>query len=273
MPLLDRSTLAQLMDRPDLVTEGYEPGADETGFDAYITSICDAVEDEIAGYLQWSPALAVHTAEEGPVAYISTGPYAGRYLIETYHRPLVPGPASTIFTSLQLSYPLALAVPTDVSLAFVSVLHQSGRLYAMAPGAALALAQLTYGWAPALVPGSATGYIATYAAGYATGINDPTPDGTSNTSYNAAPLPSDIRQAAALLARERLMMDAAGNAQTQNPYAGAYQSLRLGTDWQMQFQRPMAGAQPPIIGYGTPLAAAAQNKLAKYRRTPSVALA
>jgi len=266
--LLDRAHFAALANRPDVANAaGAYP-------DAYLLPLLQSVEDEIGAYLHYAPALQVHTAEQGPVLFMESGAYAGRYEIELQHRPLPPGPVTVAFTEVQLTYALAFTAPSDVLLTYLTVDHGTGRVYALAPGLSDALVGAGFGfqYGPSLAPGYATGYTATYVAGYTTGIADPTPDGTTATSYHAPLLPEDIRAAAVSLARERLMFDQAFNAQTDNPFAG-FLVRRKSADQEEQYQQVgRKGGIAPVLGYGSPLAQAAQNRLDKLVRTTVVTL-
>lgn len=264
MTLLNRQRFADLSRRADV--------ADPNGAypDSYLLGVLQAVENEIGAYLHFAPALQVHAAEQGPISFMSSGAYAGRYEIELQHRPLPPAPAAMIFASLQLTYALAFTTPADVLLTYVTVDHGTGRVYALAPGVVDALAGFGFQYG-AGVAGYATGYTATYAAGYACGISDPTPDGTANTTYNAPPLPEDIRLAAVSLVREQLMIDDALSAEPTNPSAGTLASAQL-DQWKLQYRQARSADAEITIGYGTPLARNAQAKLARWVRTSVVSL-
>jgi len=263
--LLDRQTFAERARLSDVVNPG-SPYSDQ-----YLLPLLQAVEDEIGAYLHFAPALQRHVAEQGPVEFTTSGAYAGRYEIALQHRPLPPVPASLIFTSLQLTYALAFAAPAEVLLTYVTMDHGTGRLYALASGLSDALmggVGFQYG---TRVPGYATGYTASYVAGYATGVGDPTPDGTLVTSYLAPPLPEDIRQAAILLARERLMVDDALALEPTNPSAGTLTDAQL-DQWKLAYRKPRATDPTVVLGHGTPLSQDAQQKLSKFVRSTVVML-
>ncbi len=264
MALLNRQRVAALARRADV--------ADPAGAypDSYLLDVLQAVEDEIGSYLHFAPALQVHVAEQGPVSFMSSGAYAGRYELELHHRPLPPAPAATLFTSLQLTYALAFSVPAEVLLTYVTVDHGTGRVYALTPGVVDALVGFGFQY-ETQGPGYATGYTATYAAGYATGIADPTPDGTSATTYNAPSLPEDMRRAAVSLVRERLMIDDALGAELTNPSAGTLVSAQL-DQWRLQYRQARSTDAEVTLGYGTPLARDAQATLARWVRTSVVSL-
>jgi hypothetical protein len=166
MALLDQPTLAQLANRADLADTGkYAP--------AYVAQVIDDAHGQIAGYLGFDPVLQVIAGEEGTVTYVQSGSYVGRYAFTLRGAPLVPGLAPSVFTYLQLTYGLAVLPNAAVDLNAVTLLHALGRAFTLAPGAVEALT-----WQYGLTPGvQAVGYVAWYAAGYATGINDPVPTG------------------------------------------------------------------------------------------------
>ncbi len=259
MALLDRPTFAALTNRTDVL--------DATAYgDAYLGGVFQAVQDEIASYLNYDPTLQVHT-EEGIARYNTTGVYRGRYYLQLQHAPLVPGPASTIFSSLQLTYALASQIPTNVGLDFVTMNHTTAQVYALSPGAVEALlgGSIGFGYAPMSDGLYATGYTATYAAGYATGVSDPTLPG--GVSYGAPPLPNDIRQAALLLVRERLAYEATQNADPTNTRAGDVERIKS-ADQEVVYRRPPPRFELNPMGYGGLLAQQAAGKLERHvRRT------
>lgn len=170
MPLLDRDYLAD--------ATGSEDFRDEKLYrNAYLASVFSAVQDEIGAFLKWQPALSYHQAEVGNTTLVSEGIYTGRYDIELKNKPLTSDLAVDAILSLQLTYPLALAVPTQVSLQFCSLFRHTGQLYSLAPGAVEALAGVSFGYGGPNPSVYAAGYLATYYAGMATGIDDPTPNG------------------------------------------------------------------------------------------------
>ena len=255
MPILSNIDLARALNRPTIEQEIAEatPG--------YYADVLAAVEDEVASYLGYNPCLSVHTGEQGIARLVRSGPYAGRYFIELKHRPLVPGPASAIFAALALDYALVAAIDTQVNYDFVQVEHGTGQIFSVAPGAVDALMGLTWGYAA--MPGiQGVTYTASYAAGYATGVDDPVP--LPGGSYDAIPLPTDIKQAALLLVRERLAADLALNANPGTPNA-PYVTAQRFDEWQLTMA---AGTTPtaPSMGYGTRLAWQAEQKLKSHRR-------
>jgi hypothetical protein len=164
--LLDQTSLGRLLNRADV--------GNQTAYDSgYIAGVIADAQSAIAGYLGYDPVLAVVEDEEGAVEYVQSGVYVGRYALSLAHAPLIPGPAPTVFSSLQLTYGLATLPASGVDFSSITLLHSVGRAFTLAPGAVEALT-----WQYGLTPGvRAVGYIATYVAGYATGINDPVPSG------------------------------------------------------------------------------------------------
>jgi hypothetical protein len=262
MSLLDRATLAALSNRTDVLNTTTYP-------DAYLLPLLAATEAQIERYLRYRPSLSLHSNEEGPATYLGAGPYAGRYLIELVHRPLVPGAATAIFTTLQLTYALALTTPTDIPLDSVVVEHSTGRLFALAPGFVDALAGVGFQYAttPSL---HGIGYIASYAAGWSA-IGDPSAPGGG--SYGADPVPKDIQYAAALLAQEALAVQAAQNANAAQPFAGILQSVRVGE--RSESYRPLQGSSlgssgaGAALGFGSALAQQAASILGRYKKAPA----
>ena len=265
MPILTREALALASNRDDIL--------DPTVYaDDYLADVFAQVQDDIASYLNFDPVLQVHTAEEGPAHLVSSGDYAGRYYLELTHTPLLPGAATGIFTSLQLTYGAPFATPVDVDLTNVLVSHRTGQVFALAPGLAANVvpAALSFAYAPISSPLSVSGYIATYVAGYATGYGDPTAPGGG--SYGAPPMPANIRQAAVLLARERLALDKVGAATSTSPSGGALAGVKIG-DYEVRYYNPFVTGGPvrsqqPPLGYGTMLAQMAAAKLDQYLKDP-----
>lgn len=255
MAILDQETLASLANRADLADPAkYDP--------AYIAAVIADAADAIAGYLGFDPVLQVVTAEEGTVSYVQSGAYVGRYALTLGHAPLIPGPASAIFSSLQLRYGLSNLPDSAVSLDTVTVLHALGRAFTLAPGAVEALT-----WQYGLTPGvQAVGFVASYVAGYATGIDDPMLPG--NIAYGAPPMPANITQAAVLLCRERIALDDAANQQTTNASAGSISYIRT-ADQEVKYQtysQTSTTGSSSQLGSGTALSTAAAKRLNSYRR-------
>src|SRR5437763_1517851 len=120
--LLDRATLADI--------SGNAAYLDSTRYgDGRLAAILSAVDSSVCAYLRFTPYLMLHAAEEGVAQYLGSGDFAGRYLIELQHRPLVPGTAAQIFTSLELRYALGSVAPSTVSLDLVQVDHGTARAY------------------------------------------------------------------------------------------------------------------------------------------------
>ena len=259
MAILDRSALAAALNRQDL--------RDPLKYaDPYIALVIADVQASIASYLRFDPVLQVIAGEEGPAELDGTGSYRGLYRIQLDHAPLVPGPASGIFTSLQVTYARSAQVTIPADLAYCTIAHATGRVF-LSPGALGALAGIGFDLGGPFGYPQADGYVASYAAGYATGIGDPLLPGGG--SYGAPPMPADITQAAVLLCRERLAMDDAANASTTSTSAGDVMMVKSG-DQTIQYRSTQSSsttAAPAALGAGTAMALAAMRRLAPYRRT------
>lgn len=261
--LLNAATLATLTNNTAYTNTTTYPTA-------YMNGVLSAVQQSVARYLQYDPTLTAWVNEEGGVTYLGSGAYAGRYLIELRNRPLIPGTASTVFSSLALTYSLSLTLPSTLDLTQVVVDHTGARVFALAPGAVEALMGSGFGRSTSVPPIWATAYLASYTAGFSTGISDPMPPGGG--SYGAQAIPADIQYAAALLAQEALAVQTAQNADTTQPYAGILTSIRVGE--RAQTYRPLGagGNGSCSLGYGGPLAQQAQAILERYKRSPVAAL-
>jgi hypothetical protein len=244
--ILTRQQVADLLGRPDVL----DP---DVFSDAYLNGVISGVEGAITTFLRWNPVLSIYTNEQGVAQFIQSGSYAGRYLVELKNQPLVPGEAPAIFTKFQLRYPLTIPTGSDVALDFVKVFNDTGQVFCLAPGTVEALAAVTFGYAPPMSRATAVAYVASYAAGYATGNgSDPLNPLTSLPFSGVPTLPTYIRDAALLLVRERLMYDRVLNAQPDNPNAAMRYRVRVG-EREEQY-RPMSSAGVPgKLGMGTPL--------------------
>lgn len=169
MTLLDVPTLINLTNR-----SAYGNTAMYSA--SYMDSVIQTVSDEIAGFIGFQPYLHFENNEEGLCIYQTKGSYAGRYFIELKQKPLVPGNAYSIFNVLNLTYGLSLLPPSQVSLQFVQIFHHTSQITCLAPGVIDAFSGIGFGqyFIPSIV---AVGYIASYYAGWSTGINDPVPNG------------------------------------------------------------------------------------------------
>lgn len=164
--ILDVTTLSQMLNR-DAVADYAQP---------YLDSVIAGVQQAIADYLRTDPVLAVVQGEQGSVELDMSGYYQSLYRIQFKHTPLVPGPASSIFTALTLTYARSVQVAVPVNLAYVTVHNQSGEVF-LSPGALSQLAGVSFDLGGPFGYLQADGYNADYVAGYATGISDPQPNG------------------------------------------------------------------------------------------------
>lgn len=252
MAILDQISLAQYLNRPCI--QDYDPD--------YIASVINDAHASLSSYLQFDPVLQVVSGEEGTVELDSSGAYRGLYRMQTQVAPFVHGAASAIFSALTLTFARTVQVSINVNLYYAQVQHKNGRVW-LSPAALSSLAGFGFDLGgPFFGQLTAVGYVADYAAGYATGIGDPTLPGS--VSYGASPMPADITQAAVLLCRERLAMDDANNAQTTNAAAGNLISQR--TADQAETYGGMSGGMSSF-GYGTALSTAAANRLRRWQRT------
>lgn len=170
MALLSRDLLADATNNEDFRES-------ELYGDAYLGYVFQSVQDEIGSFLKWKPALAQRVGEVGMTTLLDSGVYAGRYDIELKNKPLLTDDATTAIQSLQITYPIALATPSQASLSFCSIFKHIGQLYTLAPGAVEALLGVDFGYGTTRPSVYGTGYIATYYSGFATGVNDPVPNG------------------------------------------------------------------------------------------------
>lgn len=164
--ILDALTLSHMMNREDV--------ADYT--QPYLDGVIAGVQQAIADYLRTDPVLAVIQGEQGAVELDMSGFYSSLYRIQLWHAPLVPGPASSIFTALTLTYARSVQVAVPVNLAYVTVHNTSGEIF-LSPGALSQLAGISFDLGGPFGYLQADGYSADYVAGYATGISDPQPNG------------------------------------------------------------------------------------------------
>ena len=169
--LLDTTPTGSLVTDP--VIGQYYAIYGEDGLDDIVSS----VQSDIAQYLLYDPVLQVHQNEEGVHELVVSGEYAGRYALQLQHQPLVPGLGPQVFIYLTFLYAASFIGPTSVDLEFVSMLHSTGEAYALSPGVPEGLAGISFGAGNTVPNVISVGYVGTYAAGYATGLNDPLPNG------------------------------------------------------------------------------------------------
>lgn len=253
MALLDAPSLAKLTNRA-AINDPAVYAAD------YITAVIADATSAICGFLQYDPVLQVVTAEEGPIERDSSGIYRGLYRLQTNVAPFIPGTAAQVFSSLQLLFARAILVTAPADLTYVTLEHPFGRAF-LSPGAMQFLQGVSLEVDGPFGAFMATAYSASYVAGYATGIADPTLPG--NVPYGAAPMPGAITQAAVLLCRERLAMDDAANLDPANPFSGQT-ILKRSADQEERFAPMTAG--DAALGYGTALSQAAARRLMPFRR-------
>lgn len=251
MALLDGRTLRALLNWHNVLANDYD----------YITGVIADATSEVVSYLGYDPALQVVTGEEGYIERDSSGIYRGLYRLQTKVAPFIPGTAAQVFSSLQLLFARATLVTAPADLTYVTLEHPYGRAF-LSPGAMQFLQGVSLETDGPFGSFKATSYQASYVAGWATSINDPTLPG--NVSYGAAPIPAAITQAAVLLCRERLAMDGAQNKQTTNVGAGNIYSRKTGS--QTITYQATNGANFSGLGYGSVLAQAAASRLNRYRR-------
>lgn len=250
MPLLDSRTLSKLLNLHSVLANDYD----------YINGVIADATSEVVSYLGYDPVLQVVTGEEGYIERDSSGIYRGLYRLQTKVAPFIPGTAAQVFSSLQLLFARATLVTAPADLTYVTLEHPYGRAF-LSPGAMQFLQGVSLETDGPFGSFKATSYQASYVAGWATSINDPTLPG--NVSYGAAPIPAAITQAAVLLCRERLAMDGAANADTTNAAAGTITGLKT-ADQQITYGGMAGGACG--LGYGSNLAQAAASRLNRYRR-------
>jgi hypothetical protein len=256
--------MARLLDRATLTdSSGNASFLDADSYaDAYLAAVLASVDSEIARYLRWTPWLQQTVGEEGAVTWLDSGPYAGRYLIQLRNKFLIPGTAAQVFDGggLSLQYALALTVPSTVSLQFITLRHDTGRVFCLAPGTVEAFTPLFFGYAPPLQNLYAVGYQADYWSGFLTGVGDPTPP----VGVTVPTLPDDIREAAALLVQEKAIFDAQHRKQMDNPF-GAFLLERQVGERRERYGMPQRIGSASL-GYGTPMADAARVLLEPWRK-------
>lgn len=144
--------------------------------DGYITDVIAGVQQAIADYLQTDHVLAFVQGENNPVEWDTSGYYSSLYRLRLRHTPLVPGPATSIFTALTLNYVRAVQVAVPVNLAYVTVHPGTGEVF-ISPGGLSGIWNANFNLSGPFGTMQATSYTADYAGGYATGISNPQPNG------------------------------------------------------------------------------------------------
>lgn len=234
-----------------------------------VSEVMEEIGGAISGYLDYEPSLTLHQHEEGMVTSAVSGSTEGMYRFALRHRPLVNGDATVVFQSLSLLYPVGETDLTTETLALVRLRHDTGVVLCPAYGSVVGGLATLFGYTPALFGTGVVNYVATYAAGYKTGIDDPVqPNGLP---YDAPPLPKAIRRAATLLLQERVGYDAQVSQSPGSPVPGAIRRQKFGLA-EIEYAAPPTGQGMAQIGYGSPLSRTAQTLLRPYRRrfTPTI---
>jgi hypothetical protein len=246
----------------------------------YLQSICTAAHLICAGYLGYDPAVQTHTNEEGPVTLAHSGREVGSTVLRLKHQPLTSRDPGLLFSSLYLTYALPLpdldalaAGGITPGVAYLGVgtaglgdtvrcQQTSGRIMVGwlnlgTTGLGFQYGASTYGMAQT----GATGYRATYTAGYAITAADVAAYPT------ALVVPPDMQLACALMVEVLLGQATRVSSAVDAAVSGVLQGF-TNMEYTERYDRvEIKDSDSSLLLRGTQQGMWASQLLSTYRRT------